>query len=248
MRKTLYLWLVFFSASLAHSADITVSAASSLSNAFKDIGQLFEATYPEHQVHFNFAGSGILLQQILHGAPVDVYAPADQLRMDQAEAAGLIALDSRRNFTSNQLVLIAPKERQFEQTDLTLLLQENGVERIAVSNPDYVPVGHYTQATLQALNLWQSMHSRLITTQNVRQTLDYVSRAEVDLGFVYLSDARLKTDSVEVLMHLETPQTIHYPIAVLGNSSALEAATAFIATVLSAKGQAILQAYGFGSL
>ena len=69
----------------AFGADLTVSAAASLTNAFKDIGTAFEASHLGTKVQLNFAASGVLLQQMAKGAPVDVFASADQETMNQAE-------------------------------------------------------------------------------------------------------------------------------------------------------------------
>src|SRR5688572_18262894 len=92
----------------AHAADLTVSAAASLTNAFRDIAPLFEAENPGTRVHYNFGASGALLQQIAKGAPADVFASADQDTMDQAQAQGLVKEAQRRNFVSNVLVVIVP--------------------------------------------------------------------------------------------------------------------------------------------
>jgi molybdate transport system substrate-binding protein len=72
----------------ARAADLTVSAASSLTQVMRDLGKQFEATHPGTRVHLNFGASGALLQQIAKGAPVDVFASADQETMDQAQAQG----------------------------------------------------------------------------------------------------------------------------------------------------------------
>jgi molybdate transport system substrate-binding protein len=90
------------------AADLVVSAAASLTNAFTDIGKEFEHENPGTKVLFNFAGSGQLLQQIAKGAPVDVFASADQETMDQAQSQGLIDVASRYNFVSNALVVVVP--------------------------------------------------------------------------------------------------------------------------------------------
>ena len=74
-------------ASLAQAGDLHVSAAASLTNAFKEIGQSFEAQHPGTKVLLNFGASDALLQQIAKGAPVDVFASADQETMDQAADA-----------------------------------------------------------------------------------------------------------------------------------------------------------------
>ncbi len=88
--------------------ELIVSAAASLTNAFQEIGQKFASTNPGTKVVPNFAASGALLQQIEQGAPVDVFASADQKTMDQANEKKLILPETRKNFVSNGLVLIIP--------------------------------------------------------------------------------------------------------------------------------------------
>src|SRR5882672_11857753 len=92
----------------ATAADIIVSAAASLTNAFTDIGKEFEKANAGHKVLFNFAGSGALLQQIARGAPVDVFASADQDTMDKAVNQNLIVRSNRADFTRNTLVVVVP--------------------------------------------------------------------------------------------------------------------------------------------
>jgi len=101
----LFAWL-----GVAEAADLTVSAASSLSNAFRELAPAFEAQNRGTRLLFNFAASDTLLAQIAKGAPVDVFASADQETMDRAEAQKLLLPSSRRNFVSNELVLVAPAE------------------------------------------------------------------------------------------------------------------------------------------
>ena len=62
-----------------------------------------ERPHPGTKIVCNFAASGSLLQQIAQGAPVDVFASADQKTMDQAQEKGLIIPASRKNFVSNIL-------------------------------------------------------------------------------------------------------------------------------------------------
>ncbi|HEY6512224.1 MAG TPA: molybdate ABC transporter substrate-binding protein, partial [Burkholderiaceae bacterium] len=83
MKRLLTLLLAAALGTAAHAADLTVSAAASLTNAFKDLAPLFEAATPGTKVLYNFGASGALLQQIAKGAPVDVFASADQETMDQ---------------------------------------------------------------------------------------------------------------------------------------------------------------------
>ena len=228
----------------ASAAELIVSAAASLTNAFTELGTAFEQDNRGTAVVMNFGGSGQLLQQIARGAPVDVFASADQETMQRAEQKNLIVNGSRRDFARNALVLIAPTDSTLDVGRLTDLRAVN-VKRIAISNPASVPAGHYSQLALQAAGLWQALAPKYINTQHVRQSLDYVARGEVDVGFVYATDARVMPEKVRVLMEVQTTEPIAYPIAVVKDTRQESVAARFIDFVNSARGRAILEQYGF---
>ena len=230
---------------LAHAGDVTVSAASSLTNAFKDIAHAYEAANPGTHVLLNFGASGALLQQLSKGAPVDVFATADMETMDMAVMQGLVSAKGRRTFTRNRLVLIVPVDSTLGMTRLNDIGQPS-VRRVAISNPASVPAGRYTRHALNAAKLWPTLAAnKVITTQNVRQSLDYVARGEVDAGFVYATDAAIMPGRVKVAFEVPTEIAIRYPIAPVTDSANTAEATRFIAYVMSPAGQAILAKYGF---
>ena len=228
----------------AFAAEVTVSAAASLTNAFKEIAENFEAAYPEHQVLLNFAGSGALLQQIAKGAPVDVLASADQVTMDKAKEQGLLADGSRQDFVQNTVVVITPANSQLELNELTDL-QQDALQRLAVSNPESVPVGRYSKQALVTHNLWDALTDKIINTQNVRQSLDYVARDEVDAGFVYATDAAVMADKVKVQFTVPLETVVSYPIAVTKEGSRNELSQQFIDYTFNDESQAVLSKYGF---
>lgn len=230
--------------SCAYAGELMVSAASSLSNAFKDIAQAYQTQYPDARVNFNFGASGALLQQIAKGAPVDVFASADQETMDLAEKQGLVAAADRRDFVRNALVLITPADSKlvFKRLDD---LGQPGVRHIAIGNPDSVPVGRYARHALEAARLWPAIEAKAISTQNVRQSLDYVARKEVDAGFVYATDAAIVADKVRVAFTVPLDISISYPIAKVGSSTNGAEARRFLAYVMTPASQAILAKYGF---
>lgn len=229
----------------AHGEELIVSAAASLTNAFKEVGAGFEKNHPDAKVVFNFSASGALLQQIENGAPVDVFASADQQSMDQGEAKKLMKGGSRRDFVSNKLVLIQPKKSTLTVTGLADLAQP-GVLRIAVCNPATVPAGRYARDVLSGAKLWEALTPRFIYADTVRQALDYVSRGEVDAGFVFATDAAIASDKVRVVSELVSTMPLVYPIAVLEASKHQKLAASFVAYVLAPQGQAVLARYGFG--
>ena len=228
---------------LASAADLTVSAAASLTDAFKSIKQAFEAANPGTTVITNFAASGPLLRQIESGAPVDVFASADQKTMDQAASKNLIVPASRANFVQNALVLIQPAGAKIALKGMSDLTQP-GVKRIALGNPETVPAARYTKEALTTAKLWDSLTPKLVPGESVRQTLDYIVRGEVDAGFVFSTDAKSAGAKVHLVSEIPTTTVVSYPIAVIAASKNPKA-KAFVDFVLSPAGQKILQAYGF---
>ncbi|KAI1692145.1 bacterial extracellular solute-binding protein [Ditylenchus destructor] len=143
-RRGAVLTLALMAAGFAHAADVTVSAAASLTNAFKELAPAFESAHPGTKLQFNFAASDALLAQIAKGAPVDVFASADQETMDKAQQQKLLVDGTRRNFVSNALVVITPAEGG-QSLKALADLQQPAVKRVAIGKPEGVPAGRYNQ-------------------------------------------------------------------------------------------------------
>lgn len=229
----------------AAAQQITVSAAASLTDAFKELGSKFEASKPGATVRFNFAASGVLLQQISQGAPVDVFASADQETMNRAADQKLIDAATRKNFASNSLVLIEPAK---EGVGIKSLQDLSGaaVKKIAIGKTATVPVGRYTKEVLDAAHLWTSLEPRFVQADSVRQVLDYVSRGEAEAGFVYRTDAAVMGDKVKVVLTATGHTPVTYPVAVIADSKEKSLARDFIAFLSTDPAQQTLARYGFG--
>lgn len=233
------LWLT-----TTYAAELTISAAASLSNAFRAIGASYEAIHPDTELLLNFAPSDALLQQLAAGAAVDVLATADQESMDKAAAQHLIAPTTRRDFAGNSLVVIVPADAKFTLTQLADLAQ-SAIKRIALGNPAGVPAGRYAQRALLEAGLWPLPADKAIYAQSVRQALDYVARGEVEAGLVYATDAAMHKDKVKLAFTVPLSTPIIYPLAVTADSRNAASAAQFIAYLTSPAGQAILARFGF---
>lgn len=227
----------------ALARDLTISAAASLTDAFTECKPLFEKANPGVVLTFNFAASGALLKQIEQGAPVDVFASADQKTMDDAAAKNLIDAASRKNFAQNSLVLAIPADGK--KVKNLASLTDAAVTKIGVGNPETVPVGRYTKAALEKLGVWEKISAKCILAESVRQVLDYLSRGEVDAGFVYATDAKQGGDKVNIVEEIPAEKPVSYPAAVLAASNNKPEAAAFVAFLLSPEGNAVLAKYGF---
>jgi len=229
------------------AAELTVSAAASLSNAFTDIAHVFEAKHPGDKVTLNTAASDVLLMQIERGAPADVFASADEATMDRGVEQKLVDPASRRDFAGNALVLIVAQGIQTPGT-LGRLTRKQVYEHIVIGNPESVPAGRYAKQALIDAGLWEALQGQIVPTQNVRQALDYVARGEAQAGFVYATDAAIQKDKVSVAMTVPTFSPVRYPIAVVSKSAHAQLARSFIEFITSPEAQAVLKRYGFTSV
>lgn len=226
--------------SLAQANSLTVSAAASLSNAFTELKTAFLQENGNLEIFTNFASSNNLLKQMEQGAPVDIFASADQETMDKAQEQKLIDPATRANFVQNELVLVTPKNSPVKSTeDLTK------AQHLAIGTIETVPAGRYAKKVLEELGLWEKLAPKFVYGEHVRQVLDYVARGEADAGFVYKTDAYSAKDAVSIPVTFESKDKIIYPIAVAANSENKETAQKFLDFVLSEKGQEILAKYGF---
>jgi molybdate transport system substrate-binding protein len=164
--------------------------------------------------------------------------------MDLAQQQGLVKAADRRDFVRNTLVLIVPADSTAPIKRLEDVTPAN-VKRIAIGNPASVPAGRYTRHALEAAKLWTVVAPKAVNTQNVRQSLDYVARGEVDAGFVYATDAAIMKGKVKVAFEVPLDIAITYPIARTAASANAAEADRFIGYVLSPAGQAVLAKFGF---
>jgi molybdate transport system substrate-binding protein len=235
--------LLLCAAGAAPAADITVSAAASLNNAFREAAAAYESTHPGDKVLLNFAASDALVAQIAKGAPVDVFASADQEAMDRAQPH--LAPGSRRNFASNRLVVAVPFGSMLELRTLADLRQP-ALQRLTTGNPASAPVGRYTKGALEKAGLWGELEAKFVFGTNVRQSLDYIARGDVEAGLVYQTDVASQAEKVRTAMVVPTTTPITYPLAVTRAAPNAAGARAFADFILSARGQAILARHGFG--
>jgi len=180
-----------FASSAAWADQVTVMAATSLTDAMQALGAAWAAK-GNSAPRFVFAASSALARQIEQGAPGDIFASADEPWMDYVQQRDLIASNSRTSPLGNKLVLIAPADQPGDLAltpgvDLLARLGPQG--RLATGDPASVPVGKYAQAALTALGVWGAVAPRLARVENVRAALLLVERGEAPLGIVYATDA-----------------------------------------------------------
>lgn len=197
---------------------ITVFAAASLTNALNEISAQYKKE-TNVEVVASYASSSTLARQIEQGAPANMFISADQQWMDFAIDKNLMVNDTRYTLLGNELVLIAPKDSKIDkveinkQTDWKKLLDGG---RLAVGDPDHVPVGIYAKEALTYLGAWETVNPLLARTNNVRSGMALVERQEAPLGIVYGSDA-VASQKVKVvgIFPADTHKPVEYPMGIV---------------------------------
>jgi len=224
----------------ALSGTITVFAAASLSETFTALGHQFQAEHPGTRVTFSFGASSALAQQIIAGAPADVFASASTKNMTQVTAAG-DAQDPRTFARNTAEIAVAPADASTVSnvTDLG----KPGV-KVALCQPQ-VPCGVLAQ---QVLAKSQVTVKPVTQGLDVKTTLAYVTSGEVDAAIVYVTDVKAAGAKVKgVQIPPSDNASTAYPLASVTASRNRALATAFEDFVLSPTGQGALGKAGFQS-
>lgn len=234
------------------SGEVVVFAAASLTDAFQEIGQEFQAKYPGTRMTFNFAGSSALRTQLAQGAKADVFASADEKNMRGAQEDGTVAGEPQV-FVRNTPVVVVPAGNPAGIAEFKDLAKP-GV-RLVLEAKD-VPIGNYARQILAKASddpaYGRDFADRVLANvvseeTNVKAALTKVALGEADATFVYASD--VTPDVRDKVRVVEVPEQFNvvaeYYIAITKEAPNPAGGRAFIDFVLSPEGQAILEKWGF---
>ncbi|MBD2044024.1 molybdate ABC transporter substrate-binding protein [Microcoleus sp. FACHB-672] len=226
------------------SSALTVSAAASLKESLEEIQEIYTKDQPSASLIYNFGASGALQQQIEQGAPVDIFISASPQQMDALHKKGLLISETRKNLLKNQLVLVEPKNSP-SISDFKDLASER-VKKIALGEPQTVPVGKYAQEVLSFFQIADKVKPKVVFAKDVRQVLTYVERGDVDAGIVYKTDA---IQSARVKIVADAPAQSHSPViysaAVIKDSKNIPKAKEFVEFLASNRAASVFRKYGF---
>jgi molybdate transport system substrate-binding protein len=229
------------------SRELTILAASSLTDAFGELADLFEAQHPGLHVLLNFAGSSQLAAQLSEGIIADVFASANISQMNFVIDEGFVETELDTVFVTNRLTIIVPIDNPAGINSLLDLSRPGMRLLVAVEG---VPVREYTDELVAGLGVdFQVKFYKNVVSEedNVRQVTAKIALGEADAGLVYTSDVTASVADLVKRIDIPEDQNViaSYSIAPLIHAPDLESAQAFIEFVLSPEGQEILSRWGF---
>lgn len=237
---------IVLSSSLLHAADeIRISVPASMTDAVKELIAQFSASDGHAKVVPNFGPSGALAKQIIEGAPADLFISANQKWMTYLRDEKAIDLASEKILAVNTLVFVGAKNPA-----ITTLTDITGLRQIAIGSPKSVPAGEYAAQAMEKAGIYKQLQEsqKLVMAKDVRQSLAYADRDEVDGAFVYKSDALLATQAVILF---EIPQDLYdkvtYPIALTTDGAQKKEAVAFYTFLTSPEAMKVFLKYGFNA-
>jgi molybdate transport system substrate-binding protein len=212
---------------------LTVFAAASLTDVLPAI---------DKDPAYSFGSSGTLATQIGNGAPADVFLSANTSNPAALYAAGKV--EKPVNFTRNKLVIVVPKSNPAGIQSIYDLTKPG--TKVVVAGPT-VPVGSYTLQILKNMNLTSRIMPNFVSQEtDVRAVLSKIALGQGDAGFVYSTDAQTVPNDVTVIKVPAWAQPkVVYAMAVVAASPNQAKAKAYLAEILSKKGQAQFAKYGF---
>ena len=226
---------------------IHVAAASDLSEAFPELGKVFEKE-TGRKVTFSFGATGLLAKQVEQGAPFDVFAAANLSFVDDVIKAGACEGNTKAIYAQGRIVMWTKDGAAVVPSSLADLTRAE-IVHLAIANPDHAPYGKAAKQALVKAGVWGAVEKKIVYGENVQQTLQFAQSGNADAAIVALSLATVsggRATPIDPSLHEPLNQAIVVCHGSPESKGSHEAdARRFAAFVVSEEGRAILRKYGF---
>jgi molybdate transport system substrate-binding protein len=226
----------------AEAGTVNAAVAANFTKVAEQLGADFKAA-TGNDVVFSFGATGALYTQITQAAPFDVFFSADAKRTKTAIDEGFGVAGTDFTYAVGKVVLYSPT---LDVTDGAAVLKSGAFQHIAIADPKAAPYGAAGMAVLDALGLTEAVTPKIVTGENITQTLQFVDSGSAELGFVALSQVIGKPATQVWLAPQEDYPSIKQNAVLLKAGEANDAARAFLDYVRSEAAIAVIKAAGYG--
>ena len=233
-----------FASSLVENSEIElhVAAASDLTHAFNEITAAFEKT-THQKVLITYAASGLLEKQIENGAPLDLFASANETYLTRLQNLNLLMEPGPQKYAVGHIGIFVSRDQRRAPRRLEDLLDER-FTHVAIANPKVAPYGLAAQQALEKQGIWSRIQPKLVYGENVQQALRFVESGNADAAIVSASQGQIGSGrfiKIEDTMH----QPIIQALGIMKSSSNPAGARRFVDFVLGKEGRQILKKNGY---
>lgn len=232
--------IICFATFTAHAEKLKIAVSANFATPIKALVEEFKKTHPFTE-QISVASTGVLYQQIRHGAPFDIFLAADIRRPQLLEEQELIFDKYRKTYAIGQLALwSANSDKSISLDDL-----KDHQGRIAAAGPHIAPYGLAAKETLMSLNLWTKYHQKLIVGNNINQTYQQILSGAVSFGFISYSQLLSSKVGHGVLVDNSLHHVLEQQMVVLKHAENIELATQFFEFLLTNTAQKIMSETGY---
>jgi molybdate transport system substrate-binding protein len=239
------LLLVEWSITAAEPAKLTIAAAADLQFAMRELVDAFRKENPAVMVDVVAGSSGKFYEQIVHGAPFDLFFSADIKYPEELRKQG-VAASAVRIYARGRIVLWSTGMDTGKMTVWDLGNPE--ITKIAIANPKHAPYGIRAEEALKKAGVWPKVEKKLVFGENVAQTAQFVETGAADVGIIALSLAASPALREKGSYSL-IPEDLHSPLdqgyVILKRAEANPVARTFADFVISEPARTIFRRYGF---
>jgi len=229
-----------------NAGEVNAAVAANFSAPVQQIATLFEKE-TGNTVKLSFGSTGKFYSQIKEGAPFDVLLAADEKTPALMEHENLAVTNSRFVYAIGKLVLWSAKAGYVDEKGA--VLSNGSYNKLSYADPKLAPYGLAARETLQKLNLWEKVQSKLVTGESITQAYQFAATGNAELAFIALSQIT-KDGKVTEGSWWIVPADLYSPIkqAAVQLSAAKDKVTAqaFLAYLKSEKAVAIIRSFGYG--
>lgn len=225
----------------ASAAEVNAAVAANFTQPAEALGKAFTEKTGD-TVTFSFGATGGLYTQISQGAPFEVFLAADDERPALAVTEGLGVAGTVFTYAVGKLALYSP---MLDLSDGAAVLAAGDFQHLAIAALATAPYGAAAVEVIDRLRLTASLAPRLVTGENISQTLQFVESGNAELGFVALSQVAGKPASQVWLVPAEHYAPIRQDAVLLKAGEDNPAARAFLDFLRSDEARAIIEAYGY---
>jgi molybdate transport system substrate-binding protein len=235
----------------AHTAwgqkEIHVAAAADLQPVMPTLADEYQKATGVKVIP-SFGSSATLAQQIINGAPMDLFLSADFSNPEKIVAAGLADEKAPTQYAKGALVLWARKDSPLQPITIDSLTDKR-VTSVAIANPLHAPYGLAAERALKSLKMYDSVSPHLVVAENIAQAAQFVESGNAQLGLISLTSASTPHFK-EIGSFVQVPDATYPPIyqcaVVMAKSDKKAEAHAFLDWLLSPATQASLPQFGLG--
>lgn len=227
---------------------LLVAGAADLLPAFTELGHTFEEATGE-EVVFSFGSSGKLAQQLIEGAPMDVYASANVAFVERVLDTGVGDPATQATYAYGRIVIWSTDDAWRGWGTLDDLAADDDVRILAIANPEHAPYGLAARQALESAGVWDTVEPKLVYGENIADTQRLAATGNADAAIVALSLA-LAADEVGEGAWTLLDDTLHEPlqqdlVVTTGDPDRAALAARFIDHVNSDDGREVMRRYGF---